>query len=830
MTVETMHLSGALGPQWELRAETPERDSPAAALPELVSATVPGVVHTDLLTAGLIPDPYLDLNETELGWIGRTVWSYRTRFSWDGSEHARTDLVFDGLDTIATITLNGHVIGSTANQHRGYRFPVQALLVLGENELDVRFDSAWEHAESLQAEQGDLPNAYPTPFNFIRKMAANFGWDWGPQLVTAGIWKPVRLESWSTARIDATATSVTVVDGVGRVDVSVGIEWDEAVDGMLVQASVAGAEAKAQVRGSTAHVVIEVPDAELWWPRGLGDQPLFPLVTRLTDGRTLFDRSSRRIGFRSVELDTRDDSEGRAFTIVVNGRPVFIRGANWIPEDCFPSRLTADQYRERIQQAADANLNLLRVWGGGIYESDDFYAICDELGILTWQDFLFACAAYPEEEPLRSEVEAEARENVRRIAGHPSLVLWNGCNENIWGWYDWGWQPVVGDRTWGLGYYTELLPAIVSELDPGTPYWPGSPFSGRADEYANDPSRGNMHIWDVWNQVDYAEYGRYRPRFVSEFGFQGPPTWSTLTESIHDHPLTEDSPGMLLHQKAADGNLKLERGMAPHLPPAESFEEWHYLTQLNQSRAIVFGTEHFRSLRPLCMGTIVWQFNDCWPVTSWAAVDGYGRRKPLWHGLRRANDPRLVTLQPAGEGLELVAVNDSDTSWELAGSVVRFRMDGERVHGEDFTMTVEAGSSHRWHVPAGLLPGDPSSEYLAVIMPGRRALVRAQFEDRDLNLLEAVVDTAIGPWEDGVQHLSLRADVLVRGVVVGVDRLEPSAWADDSDLDLLPGITTRLTLHTPRALSQEELKSAGIIRTLNEVVLARSKQGAGVAR
>lgn len=834
MSLVTRSLDSADGAVWELRAENADRDSPAAALPGAIPATVPGVVHTDLLEQGLIPDPYLDLNEEELGWIGRTTWSYRTVFDWTPVDAERTDLAFDGLDTVATIRLNGQVLGSTANQHRGYRFDVRDRLVDGPNELEVVFGSAWEHAEALAARLGPLPNAYPTPFNFIRKMAANFGWDWGPQLVTAGIWKGVRLESWSTARIASWQTGVTATETLGTATVTAEVEWaGEAQSGLVLTARVAGVEAAAavaEVPGASGQLVLEVPDPALWWPRGFGEQPLSRLELELVDASTgALDARERRIGFRSVELDTSEDADGRAFSFVVNGRPVFVRGANWIPDDCFPSRITAERYRTRVEQAAEANLNLLRVWGGGIYESDAFYDACDELGILTWQDFLFACAAYPEEEPLRSEVEAEAVENVRRIAGHASLVLWNGCNENIWGWWDWGWQPEVGERSWGLGYYTQVLPAVVAEVDPATPYWPGSPFSGSTDVYPNDPGQGTMHIWDVWNQVDYTEYARYRARFVSEFGFQGPPNWSTLARSIHDEPLAEDSPGMLLHQKAADGNGKLRRGLAPHLPEPRSIDEWHYLTQLNQSRAVVFGIEHFRSLSPLCRGTVVWQLNDCWPVTSWAAIDGDGRRKPLWHGVRRANEPRLLTVQPAGDGLRLVAVNHSAGRWSVAGELVLFDTTGRRVAGERFAAEVEADDTVGLPIGTALMPTDPGSQYLAVVVEGRRTLVHTFVEDRDLDLRAADLAIDLSEWQDGRQTVTMSSEVGVRGVVLAADRIDPAAWADDSDLDVLPGLPVSVVVRSPRPISRADLDGENVIVALNDLVVrSRERVGADV--
>ena len=352
------------------------------------------------------------------------------------------------------------------------------------------------------------------------------------------------------------------------------------------------------------------------------------------------DTWTRRIGFRTVELDTSADDHGTAFTFRINGRPIFVKGANWIPDDHLLTRITRERLAHRLDQAVDANLNLVRIWGGGIYESEDFYELCDERGLLVWQDFLLACAAYPEEQPLWDELEAEAREHVARLTPHPSLVLWNGGNENLWGFMDWGWQEDLQGRTWGFRYATELLKDVVAELDPTRPYSDGSPYSPGAaltEVHPNDPDHGTLHQWEVWNRVDYRVYGDDVPRFCSEFGFQGPPTWATLTRAVHaadGGPLTKDDPTFLLHQKAEDGNGKLDRGMEPHLGVPDDFADWHWAAQLNQARAVRFAIEHYRSWWPRTAGSIVWQLNDCWPVTSWAAIDGDERPKPLWYALQ----------------------------------------------------------------------------------------------------------------------------------------------------------------------------------------------------
>ncbi|GID25654.1 glycoside hydrolase family 2 protein [Paractinoplanes brasiliensis] len=794
-----------------------------------VPATVPGCVHTDLLRAGRIEDPYLDANETELAWIGRTDWEYSTSFT--AAPGGRTDLVCAGLDTVAAVELNGVRVGETANMHRGYRFDVSSLLVDGENDLKIKFKSAYTYAEEQRDRLGPRPNAYDEPFNFIRKQACNFGWDWGPTLVTAGIWQPVGLETWATARLAEVRPQVTVAGGVGRVELRVRL--DRLTDAPVkITASVAGRTAQATVTGIEALLILTVDDPELWWPRGYGDPLLYDLDVTLTAGDDQLDAWSRRVGFRDARVDTSDGG----FTVVVNDVPVFVRGINWIPDDVFADRITRDRLAARFQQAADANVNYLRVWGGGRYESEDFYELADEMGFLVGQDFLFACAAYPEEEPFRSEVEAEARENVVRLASHPSLVVWTGNNENLWGHEDWDWKPALNGRTWGSGFYYDLLPRIVGELDPTRPYWPGSPYSGSPDRYPNDPAHGTTHIWDVWNTDDYTKYGAYRPRFVAEFGFQAPPTYATLRRSISDAVLAPGSPGMAHHQKAIGGDQKLERGLANHFPLPDDFDDWLYLTQLNQARALAFGIEHFRSLNPLCAGTIMWQLNDCWPVTSWAAVDGDGRKKPLWYALRDAYADRLLTFQPrtgsvltAGGPLTdiepgavvpadgppaLVAVNDSRTSWTFETTVTRRNLAGDVLASTSVSATVAPGSAVTLPLPADVAtPGDVSTELLAT----DTGTTWFWALDKDIPWPAAEFTTSVSRTGSGSTAVTVRATTILRSLTLFPDRLSPDAEPDRAGITVLPGESVTFTVSSPSPLDPEALTSRPVLRCVNDM-------------
>jgi beta-mannosidase len=776
-----------------------------------VPATVPGCVHTDLLAAGLISDPYLDRNEAGLAWIGRTTWRYTASLDVEPARDGeRIDLVFDGLDTVCTVRLNDTVLGSPRNMHRAHRFDVTELLVASGNELAVDFEAQLDAAERISAQIGPRPHTNLHPFNAVRKMACNFGWDWGPDLVTAGIWRPVHLHRWHSARLGDVRLLATFEGDTGRLEVHPDVV--RATDRPLQLRIRIGDDTVVRELGE--RLVVDVPGARRWWPRGYGHQPLYDVELALLSGDTVLDEYHRRTGFRTVALDTTPDEHGTPFTILVNDRPILVKGANWIPDDCFPSRVSREQYARSIGDAVDAGMNLLRVWGGGIYESRDFYELCDAHGVLVWQDFLFACAAYAEEPPLRDEVVAEARQNAARLSPHPSLVIWNGNNENLWGHEIWGWKERLGDLTWGRGYYLDVLPRIVAELDPTRPYSPGSPWSFDPEIFPNEPSHGTTHLWDVWNTLDYTHYRDHVPRFVSEFGYQGPPAWATLTRAIHDEPLTPTSPGMLAHQKAADGQDKLDRGIRPHLPVPADFEDWHWAMSVQQARAVMFGIEHFRSWQPVCTGSVVWQLNDCWPVTSWAAVDGDGRRKPLWFALRRAYTDRLLTVQPRDAGLVVAVCNDTDETWPAEVVVRRMTLSGTELGREVVRTTASARATRV--VVLNLDLADPRQEFLVADADGVQALWFGA-EDKDLALEPSLKATSVDRTTHGYV-VRVAAGGLQRDVCLLADKLDPDATVDEGMVTLLPGEQHTFTVRTAAHLDPAELVSHRVLRSVNQLV------------
>ena len=826
-------------------------------------AQVPGCIHTDLMRAGKLDDPYLDQNEFKSRWIGHTDWQYTTTFTCDPqlTDHERIDLVFDGLDTVARIVLNDEQVAETQNMHRGYRFDITRRLRRREpNTLTITFSSPVKYAEQMRQKLGSRPyvNGPGGPFNFIRKMACNFGWDWGPALPTCGIWRGIRLEGWNRVRIANVLPRIDVRDdGELRVTFVVKVEHATSPEQLIVSAAVENSRASQRgfpdsewwattgTRNGEASVRVVVDNPQLWWPRGYGKQPLYQACVLLHDksGGPMLDRADLRIGLRTIELDTSPDDIGRKFVLKVNGKPIFCKGFNWIPDDCFLDRACEPaRVRQRIQQAIDAGGNMLRVWGGGIFEGEDFYNICDEMGVLVWQDFLFACAAYPEEPPFWDEVEAEARYNVARLAHHPSLAIWNGCNENIWAYRDWGWKdhadikgPADGGkgRTWGKNYYFDLLPRICRELDPSRPYWAGSPWSGDSDVDNGVPpnaaTHGNKHVWEAWFKEDYAVYRTFEPRFCSEFGFQGPANYSSIARVVPLEARDFGSPEMRHRQKSGDrvrddGDRRNLRHLIRHfnlpgaqelldalespdpkapipecgaepLHPAQwpsqplqrrvNFDDLHYLLSVNQCRALTLGVEWFRSRQPTCMGTLYWQLNDCWPgATSWSCIDGDGKRKPLWYATRKFFANSLTTIQPEADGsLHLCVINDSDQPAARRFLVTRRSFAGEVLAEQELHSESPPRSVRRHRLtPQISTPADRTRELITVGAPVHTTWFFAP--DRELHYPPPDFDAT---WKDG--RLTVIAKSLLRDICIFADRIHPQAEVNEQLVTLLPGET-----------------------------------------
>lgn len=673
-------------------------------------ATVPGCVHTDLLHAGKISDPFYGTNELDLQWIEDRDWEYRTHFTVPALmlKQAVIELVADGLDTIATVTLNGEEIARTDNMFTGYRWDVTSRLRAGRNELRIRFRSAMDYVRERRALHS--PREINDPVGgctVIRKQQCQFGWDWGPRLVTAGIWRDLRLEGWTGNRLlDVRVTQTHRPDGSVALALAPELAHPEP--------GIAGRWRLTLGRVAVAEGVgfeIEIKHPQLWWPAGQGAQPLYRLEVEIVDTNGgVIGRWSRRIGLRTITLDRHADEWGQSFQFLVNGRAIFAKGANWIPAHSFVAALTRADYARDLRAAVQANMNMVRVWGGGIYESEDFYDLCDEFGLLVFQDFMFACTPYPGTEEFLASVRGEAAYQLRRLRHRACLALWCGNNEI------WSISAHLVDQpefaVWRAAYeklFHEVLPAEVAAHDAVTPYWPASPWRGDvAADHAAGEKRGDTHYWDVWHaRHPVKDYEKWAFRFVSEFGMQSyssPATNATFCPADDDNVF---GPVMENHQKNRAGNQIILDYVSRRYRFPKSQDDLIYLSQLNQAYCMQTGVEHYRRLMPRCMGALYWQLNDCWPVASWSSIEFTGRWKALHHVARRFFAPALVSAHVPGDeettignyrktSVRLVHLHTSYDAPTPARGVVRWalvRLDGRALLSGKKSVTLRAGRS-----------------------------------------------------------------------------------------------------------------------------------------
>ncbi|MDB6167746.1 MAG: csxA 1 [Verrucomicrobia bacterium] len=621
------------------------------------SATVPGCVHRDLLRHRLIPDPFFGTNELDLQWIEQHDWEYRASFRVPAAllDEQHVDLVCDGLDTLATVYLNGRRIAGSENMFVPLRAALRPRLRAGRNELRFRFASAGRALKKTR------PGHQPKEFNdsvgrcsVFRKQQCQFGWDWGPRFVTAGIWRDLRLEAWSDNRLTG-ARILQTHSPRGRVSLAIVPELLRADRGVVYYMTLSsGGTIVAIASGDARALTKEVPEAQLWWPNGHGAQPLYTvkLIARDGKGREI-GQWTQRIGLRTIKLERARDRWGESFRFVVNGRRIFAKGANWIPAHSFVAGLGRADYERDLQSAARANMNMLRVWGGGIYEHEAFYDVCDELGLLVWQDFMFACTLYPGDRPFLQSVDAEARAQVARIRHRACLALWCGNNEIE----ALNWEMLEKTPAFRRNYdavFHRVLPAAVTETDGATPYWPTSPSrgGGRSNDYTDKSlgeKTGDTHFWDVWHaRHPVKDYEKWNFRFVSEFGMQSYCSPETQAAFCPANDANVFGPVMENHQKNAAGNQIILDYVSRLYRFPKDQESLIYLSQLNQAHCMQTGVEHYRRSMPRCMGALYWQLNDCWPVASWSSIEHTGRWKALQHAARRFFSPALVSAHVPG--------------------------------------------------------------------------------------------------------------------------------------------------------------------------------------
>jgi beta-mannosidase len=624
-----------------------------------LSAIVPGGVHTDLMALGHITDPFVADNEQHVKWVAESDWVYRSRFSCSPELLAEENifLVCEGLDTLATVTLNGHELGSTDNMFRRYEWEVKSYLDGNEdNELTIKFDSPVKFAAEKQAVRplAGVDQAIPGG-PYLRKAPCQFGWDWGPQLPPIGIWKEIRLEGYHKACFSDVHLQQKHDKGNVTVEARLDVQrWEESNLYAVVRITspngeIIEKEAAVPMQGEVL-VEIPIPNPELWWPNGYGGQPLYQVeVSLIREGpstKGLLDLRSFQLGLRMIELQQEQDQWGRSFVFVVNDVPIMCKGSNWIPADSFPTRITDDQLEYLIRSAAESHQNMLRVWGGGFYEGERFYDLCDRYGILVWQDFIFSCSIYPLDDPEFVEnVRLEAIENIRRLRHRASLALWCGNNEMEWGWVAWGWnQPELQDLKSAYDqFFHNTLPAWCQTEDPDTPYWPSSPSSDTPFADPNGQHQGDSHYWDVWHgRKPFTAYRDQYPRFMSEFGFQALPPLATIQTYAGEADWNMTSYIMEQHQKNASGNSLMVGQMLDTFRLPKDFTSMVYLSMALQAEGIRYGVEHWRRHPDRVAGILYWQLNDCWPVASWSSLDYFGRWKALHYAAKCLCLQRLV--------------------------------------------------------------------------------------------------------------------------------------------------------------------------------------------
>ncbi len=638
------------------------------------SVTVPFAVPGDGISAlhgaGAIPDPYFGRNEYGLRWIADRDWVASRSFDHAGGD---AELVVEGLDTVAELRLNGVPVLSAANAFRRWRVPLAGALRAGRNEIEVTFRSVTAEGAKRQAalpffvpwHEGNcpIPNG-----NMLRKPQCDFGWDWNIAIAPFGIWGGIRIEPVGPRIADVIVTQRHEA-GLAEVTVEVHGTGDE------VTATLCGVTATAPATGGVGRVVLRVADPVLWWPAGLGEQALHDLVVTMGGARAV-----RRIGLRDLALVSEADAAGRSFGFRVNGHAVFARGANWIPADALHGRITPDGVRDLLQSAVDAHMNMIRIWGGGRYEPDWFYDLCDEMGLMVWQDFMFACNLYPSTPDFLAEIDAEVRDVVARINHHACIAVWCGDNELIGalGWFDCS----RADRDRYLVSYDRLnrtVEVALKSVLPGANWWPSSPSPGvlAFGDAWHDDSSGDMHFWSVWHEGrDFDHYRDVKPRFCSEFGFQSYPSLTAIRRFAEPKDWNIAAPVMESHQKNAGGNARIAETMFRYFRFPVDFENFVYLSQVQQGLAIRTAVTAWRGLKPHCQGTLYWQLNDTWPVASWASLDHGGHWKLLHHMARRFYAPVTVVCIPEGGDFVLRGVNDTRAEVALALVARAAAMDG----------------------------------------------------------------------------------------------------------------------------------------------------------
>lgn len=810
-----------------------------------LQATVPGTVHTDLMANGVIDDPYYRLNELDVQWIDKTDWEYKTTFTADKNmlDRDRVQLDFKGLDTYADVFLNGEQILVADNMFREWQVDVKELLKNGENELRILFKSpvktglekydangfVYPGAENDQAERGQVEDGKRVSI-YTRKAGYHYGWDWGPRLVTSGIWRPVSLKAWDEARIEnlqivqnevseekATFTAVFEVEAEKRGKAVLTVKNDDTV--------LASAEIQLQEGIEKYEVDFEIQSPKLWWTNGLGEAHLYNITGELQAGERKISEKTR-IGVRTIELVREEDEHGSSFYFKLNGHPVFMKGANIIPNDMFIPRVTDENYRTMIETTKNSNMNMLRVWGGGIYEEDIFYDLCDENGILVWQDFMFACAMFPNDEPFLENIRQEAIDNVKRLRNHPSIALWCGNNEILTAWNTWGWKGIaerqgedVPEKVWQayVDIFHKTLPEVVEEFDPSRSYWGSSPSSGLGVQA--DLVNGDEHYWGVWwGKEPFETYATHLARFMSEYGFQSFPEMSTVKKYAEPEDYDIYSEVMKSHQRSSIGNETIEYYMLKEYKKPRDFASFLYVNHVLQAEGIKFGLEGHRRAMPFTMGSLYWQLNDVWPVASWSSTDYYQKWKALQYYVKKGFEQVLVSPYEDELKFKVGIVNDrlEQVNAQLVLKLMDF--DGRVIWEAASLVEIPANSSRDYF-------NENKEEFLArkdtrnllfsaELIEDGKSVSRNVFFFRpfkELNVPNPQVDHTIVKADNGFQ-IELKTDKLAKNVYLQIG--DEEGFFTDNYFDMLPG--EKITINLKTKISEEKLNELLTVRTLDD--------------
>ncbi|MBR2566196.1 MAG: glycoside hydrolase family 2 protein [Paenibacillus sp.] len=812
---------------------------------EWMPAQVPGCVHTDLLRLGKIPDPFYGTNEREVQWIDKKDWEYRTTFEVEASLYAQEqlELVFDGLDTYADVYVNDNHVLSADNMFRVWKADVKALIKEKGNVLRIHFRSPIQEdlpkleklgyalpATNDQSDVGGLGDKRVSIF--ARKAPYHYGWDWGPRFVTSGIWREVRLEGWTNVKInDLFIRQNEVNTDLAELTALVEVETSQPID-TVIRIGADGQRWEKTVSlmpGShTVEIPVSIQNPKLWWSRGLGEPHRYTFAAEVLQGERAVAEYEVRTGLRSIRLVRDQDEAGASFYFELNGVAVFAKGANHIPNDSFITEVTRERYLHEIVSAAQSNMNMLRVWGGGFYEEDVFYDLCDEYGIMVWQDFMFACSMYPGDEAFLNSVRHEAIDNVKRLRNHPSIVLWCGNNEidSAWAHYiedgGWGWKKDYNteqrERIWAdyEAIFHDLLPEVVEAYAPGIDYWPSSPLvslTGDEKQHAHpSTSEGDIHYWGVWHNVEpFENYNVYVGRFMSEYGFQSFPEYKTVRTYAEEDDLALESEVMLAHQKNGAGNRLIKQYMDMVLHEPKDFPSFLYMSQVLQAEAMKTAIEAHRRRKPYCMGTLYWQMNDCWPVASWAGMDYLGRWKALQYYAKRSFNDVLVSVDGTQEdSTDIYVISDQLNKVQGQLQIRMIGFDGRVHRNETLDVNVAPNSGEKLLSlrNSDWLEGlDPAKTLLRLDLrqAGVRDIVQEHYfvATNQLALQPANIKVSGGADEDGV-HLLLESDVLAKQVWLSS---EAEGVFSDNFFDLIPGLPVKVKFISREALQFEDVIS-----------------------